>query len=126
MSELILIGDRILVDPLDAEEKTDSGIVLPATVTEKERVRSGRVVKVGPGYLMANPEYTDQPWRKPDDAVRYLPLQAQEGDVAYFLRKEAIEFIFKAHTYLIVPHGAVLVLVRPDSKDVLRAIEGLL
>lgn len=37
MGELILVGDRVLIDPADGEQKTQSGLVLPATVTEKDR-----------------------------------------------------------------------------------------
>ena len=126
MGELIVVGDRVLVQPLDGEQHTESGIVLPASVSDKDRIRQGRVVKVGPGYLTANPEYSDEPWRKPHDAVRYLPLQAQPGDLAYFLRKEATEMTYLNKPYLIVPHGAVLVLVRPGAKDVLERIQDLL
>ena len=126
MSEIVLVGDRVLIEPVDGDEKTESGILLPATVTEKERVRSGRVIKVGPGYLTANPEYSDEPWKKPHDAVRYLPLQCQPGDLAFFLRKEATEFNFKGKNYLIVHHGAILVLVRPDPDDVIKHLQGIL
>lgn len=126
MSELILVGDRVLIEPEDDEQLTESGILLPASVAEKDRIRRGRVVKVGPGYLMANPEYSDEPWRKPHDAVRYLPLQAQPGDLAYFIRKEAIEMKYEGRPYLIVQHGAIVVLLRPEPKDVIQRIQGLL
>jgi len=126
VSELILVGDRVLIEPEDDEQLTESGILLPASVAEKDRIRRGRVVKVGPGYLMANPEYTDEPWRKPHDAVRYLPLQAQPGDIAYFLRKEAIEIKYEARTYQIVQHAAIVILQRPEPKDVIQRIQGLL
>ena len=55
MGELIIVGDRVLIDPVDHEQMTESGLVLPATVTEKDKIRSGRVVRAGPGYLTANP-----------------------------------------------------------------------
>lgn len=126
MSELILVGDRVLIEPEDEEQLTQSGILLPASVAERDKIRRGRVVKVGPGYLTANPEYSDEPWRKPNDAVRYLPLQAQPGDLAYFLRKEAIELRYEGKNFVVVHHGAVVLLLRPESKDVLERIQGLL
>jgi chaperonin GroES len=126
MGELIVVGDRLLIQPMDGEQHTESGIVLPASVTDKERIRHGRVVQAGPGYLTANPEYSDQPWRKPHDAVRYLPLQAEPGDIAYFMRKEATEFVYHGKTYLVVSHGAVLVIERPGAKDMLEHIKGIL
>ena len=127
MPELILVGDRVLIEPQDGERQTASGLLLPATVTERDKVHSGRVIRVGPGYLMPNPEYSEgEPWTEPKEVVRYLPLQAQPGDYAFFLRKEAIEITYQSRTYLIVPHGAILALVRPDAEDILDEIEGLL
>lgn len=121
MNELILVGDRVLVAPDDGERQTRAGLYLPATVTEQDRVQGGRVIKVGPGYLMPNPDYAeDEPWARPRQAVRYLPLQARPGDFAFFLRKQAIELTYEEQTYLIVPHGAILALIRPD--DVLERL----
>lgn len=126
VSELILVGDRVLLELEEEEQTTQSGIVLPPSVSDKDQVRRGRVVRVGPGYLMANPEYSDEPWRKPNDAVRYLPLQAQPGDLAYYLRKEAIELRHEGRSYQIVQHGAIVILMRPEPKDVIQRIQGLL
>jgi co-chaperonin GroES (HSP10) len=120
------VGDRVLIEPEEDEQLTESGILLPASVAEKDRIRRGRVVKVGPGYLMANPEFSDEPWRKPNDAVRFLPLQAQPGDLAYFIRKEAIEMKYEGKPLVIVQHGAIVILLRPEPKDVLQRIQGLL
>lgn len=120
MHELILIGDRVLIDPEDPETETRSGLYLPASVKEKEKVQGGRVVNVGPGYLTPNPEYSeDEPWAPARPAVRFLPLQAQIGDFAFFMRKNAIELEFEERSYLIVPHHAILALVRdqPDERD---------
>jgi len=127
MPELILVGDRVLIEPQDGEQQTESGLVLPATVTERDKVHSGRVIRVGPGYLMPNPEYSEgEPWTEPKEVVRYLPLQAQPGDYAFYVRKEAIEITYQNRSYLIVHHGAILALVRPDAEDILDEIEGLL
>ncbi len=121
MEELIIVGDRVLIAPDDGERQTSAGLYLPATVTDKDRVQSGRVVRVGPGYLMPNPEYDErEPWatRK---AVRYLPLQARPGDYAFFLRAEAIAFTYREQPYLILPHSAILALIRPE--DVLDTLD---
>lgn len=126
MGEILLVGDRVLISAEDEEQLTDSGILLPASIADKDRVRRGRVVRVGPGYLTANPEYSSEPWRKPHDAVRYLPLQAEPGDVAFFLRKEAIEMRLEGKPYLIVQHSAIVALVRPGPGDLLKSIQGLL
>lgn len=127
MSELIVIGDRVLVEPLAGEQMTESGLVLPATVTEKDKVQGGRIIRVGPGYLTANPEYSEsEPWKKPHESIRYLPLQAEAGDFAYFLKRDAVELTYKGHEFLVVRHSALLALVRPDSSDILERIEKML
>ena len=120
MSELIVVGDRVLIEPEVGDRQTDSGLLLPASVAERDRVGSGRVALVGPGHLVPNPEYTEgEPWAEPKKAGRYLPLQAQVGDLAFFLRKESIELTYKRKKYVILPHHAILALVRPDSEDVI-------
>ena len=127
MAELIIVGDRVLVEPDAGEQETEAGLILPASVAEREKIGSGRVVRVGPGYLMPNPEYSEgEPWTEPKAVVRYLPLQAQPGDLAYFLRKEALEILYQQKRYLILHHAAILALLRPDPDDLLGEIEGLL
>ncbi|MGB1050287.1 MAG: co-chaperone GroES [Rhodothermales bacterium] len=121
MGELIMVGDRILIAPDEGERKTTSGLVLPASVAEQERIHSGRVVSIGPGYVTPNPEFSEgEPWSQNREAVRYLPLQARPGDHAFFMRKEAIEIQFEGETFVIVPHGAILALHRSDADDILE------
>lgn len=118
MSELIVVGDRVLIEPQVGEQETDSGLLLPASVAEQENVRSGRVVKTGPGYLTQNPEYSEtETWKESETPVRYLPLQAQPGDHAFFVRKEAVEIRYEDTKYLIVPHAAILALIREDETE---------
>ncbi len=115
LDSVILVGDRVLVQPEDLESETRSGLYLPASVMEKEKVHGGRVVRVGPGSVIPNPDYDDQPWSSSNQAVRYLPLQAEVGDFAFYLRKEAVELKINDDVYLIVPHRAILALIRPDT-----------
>jgi chaperonin GroES len=116
MSELIVIGDRVLIRPQEGEQRTSSGLLLPAGAAEQENVRGGRVVKTGPGYLTQNPEYSENDsWRPSDTPVRYLPLQAEPGDYAYFVRNEAVQLRYDDVDYLIIPHSAILALVRDNA-----------
>ena len=115
---IIVVGDRILLQLEEGEDKTKSGLYLPASVREKEKVAMGKVIKVGPGYPIPNPNYTeDEPWSSPKDPMRYIPLQAKDGDLAVFLREQAIEVEFEDTKYLIVPQSAVLVLVRNELSE---------
>ena len=56
---LIVVGDRVLIRPDDPTERTTSGLYLPPSVKEKDKVRGGRVVQTGPGHLIPNPEYSE-------------------------------------------------------------------
>jgi len=113
--QMVVVGDRILLEIDDGQDKTKSGLYLPPSVREKEKVATGRIVKVGPGYPVPNPNYTDdEPWSAPKDPARYIPLQAREGDYAIFLREQGVEVEFEDKKFLIVPQSAVLMLVRNE------------
>jgi len=113
--KLIIVGDRLLVKPNEGEERTETGLVLPASAVQDQQVRQGRVIKVGPGIPVPDPGDIDEPWKKKhEDEARYVPLQAREGDIALFLKKASVEIKFEGERYLIVPNGAVLMLIRED------------
>ncbi|MCG6913503.1 co-chaperone GroES family protein [bacterium BMS3Abin03] len=114
LDKFIVVGDRILIKPQVDSEKTNSGLYLPAGVKEKEKVQSGYVIKIGPGYATST-EIEDEPWKENNDKVKYIPLQAKEGDLAIFLRKEAIEIEFDGEKFLIVPQSAILLLIREED-----------
>ena len=117
--QMLVVGDRILLQLDDGEDKTKSGLYLPASVREREKVATGRVVRVGPGYPIPNPNYTDdEPWSTPREPMRYIPLQAKEGDYAMFLPEQGVEVEFEGMKYLIVPQSAVLLLVRDEISEV--------
>jgi chaperonin GroES len=117
---LIVVGDRLLVDPDERMNKTTSGLYLPPTVKEKEKVTGGHVVKVGPGYPVHDPNViAEEPWSSKNIEMKYIPLQATEGDYALFLRDAAVEIEFEGKKYLIVPNSAILALVRTEiSEDI--------
>jgi chaperonin GroES len=121
LKELIVIGDRVLIKPDTSEEKTKVGLYLPQTVKEKEEVIGGTIVKTGPGIPLADPSTMgEEPWQtSPNKTTQYLPMEAKPGDYALFLRKASVEIKYKHDSYLIVPQGAILVLVR-DEQDLRR------
>lgn len=116
MGELIMVGDRVLIVPDDDGTTTAAGLILPASVKDKDRIQGGRVINTGPGYLLPNSNDPKENWQTTQHPVKYLPLQAKSGDFAFFLRQDAIELSYKERTHLIVPHSAILALIR-DQKD---------
>lgn len=114
LRKLIVVGDRVLVRPKKAAEKTDSGLLLPPGVREKEKVQTGYIVKVGPGYPIPVAA-EEEDWKPTEDKVKYLPLQAQEGDLAIFLQKEAVEVMYEKERYFIVPQSSILMLEREED-----------
>jgi co-chaperonin GroES (HSP10) len=121
--ELILVGDKILVEPDEGETLTDYGLYLPQTVKDKEKVQSGKVIKVGPGYPVFDPTLLEQePWKVSKNKSKYFPLQAKEGDYCIFLRDSGIEIEFEKKKYLVVPQSAVLLLIRGKRQGNLEEI----
>jgi len=114
IQKFIVVGDRVLIRPEEESSRTVSGLYLPPGVSEKEKIQSGYIVKAGPGYPMAS-NIEDEPWKESKEPVKYIPLQAKEGDLAIFLRKEAYEIEFEKEKFLIVPQSAILLLIRNDD-----------
>ena len=115
LSKLVIIGDRLLIKPKKLSEQTKSGLFLPPGVQEKEKVQSGYVMKAGPGYPIPLPADDDEPWKERDDQIKYIPLQAKEGDLAIFLQKGAYEIVYEGEKYFIVAQAAVLMLERDED-----------
>ena len=111
--KIIVVGDRILIRPEDKLDKTNSGLYLPPSVAEKEKVQSGYVIKVGPGYPVGTPS-EDESWKQSGEA-KYIPLQAEEGDLALYLKKDAIEIELDEQKMVIVPQSAILLLLRDEG-----------
>ncbi|MBK7651955.1 MAG: co-chaperone GroES [Flammeovirgaceae bacterium] len=115
LKKLIVVGDRVLIRPAKESEKTESGLYLPPGVQEKEKIQKGFVIKVGPGYPLPMPANEDDLWKGKDDQIKYLPLQAQEGDLAIFLQRGAIEVMYEGQKLFIVPQASILMLEREED-----------
>lgn len=111
---LIVVGDRVLLKPRTQDQTTPSGLFLPPGVKENEKVQSGYVMKVGPGYPLPVIADADEPWKQPGESVKYIPLQAQVGDLAVYLQNSGYEVEFNGEKYVIVPQNAILLLVREE------------
>src|ERR1700742_4000134 len=112
--KLVVIGDRVLIQPSKGNERTQSGLYLPPGVQEKEKVQQGYVIKTGPGYAIPMP-VDDEPWKQNDEQVKYIPLQVREGDIAIFLLSGATEVLYEGDKYFIVPQSAILMLEREEE-----------
>lgn len=85
------LGDRVLIEPIKAEEKTKSGIILPDTV-DKEKPEQGTIVAVGSGL--------------PDK-----PMTVKKGDVVLFTKYGPNEIKIDDHEYLIAKEEDILGIV---------------
>lgn len=114
LKKLIIIGDRLLIKPTRPDEKTASGLYLPPGVKEKEKVQQGYIIKAGPGYAIPMP-VEEESWKGEEEKIKYLPLQAKEGDLAIFLVGAATEVMYEGDKYFIVPQSAILMLEREED-----------
>ena len=115
LEKFIMVGDRVLVKPKSPSSKTKSGLYLPPTVQEGEKILSGYIVKVGPGYPIPAISEEDEAWKQKQEDVRYVPLQAKAGDLAIYLNKSGFEIEFNKEKYIILPHSAILMIIRDEK-----------
>jgi len=91
------LGDRIIIKPLEPENKTKGGIVLPDTV--KEKPQEGKVVAVGKGKILDNGTL-----QKPE---------VKEGDIVLYGKYSGTEVTTKdGEEYLIVKEEDILAIVK--------------
>ncbi len=111
--EIEVVGDRVLIIPDRGEERTEVGLYLPRPAAERATVQAGTIVEVGPGLAILDvPQDEDEPWRSSTPTPRHVRMQATVGDYAVFLKKPAVEIRLEGQNYVVVPHSAILVLVR--------------
>lgn len=116
---LIVVGDRVLIQPEEGEDRTKVGLYLPATAVDNQAVQGGKVLATGPGNPVSAPtELDEEPWKIGGSLgePRYVPLQARIGDYAIFFRRASVEITFEGERYLVVPQAAILTLVREEEE----------
>jgi chaperonin GroES len=89
------LGDRVVVKPVEKEETTKSGIVIPDTVEEKPQ--EGIVEAVGTGRIL-------------DNGTR-VPMEIEVGDKVLYAKYSGSEFKLDEIEYLIIPERDVLAVV---------------
>ena len=89
------LEDRIVVQPLAAEQTTASGLVIPDTA--KEKPQEGTVLAVGPGRV--------------DDKGNRIPVDVNEGDLVIFSKYGGTEVKYSGQEYLVLSARDVLAVV---------------
>ena len=59
--KIIIVGDRVLIRPHEGGKKSQGGLYLPPNVIEKEKLKIGYVLKVGPGYHIDSKTDEEEP-----------------------------------------------------------------
>ncbi len=95
------LGDRVVVKPVDREEKTKSGILLPDTA--KEKPQEGIVEAVGTGRIL--------------DSGQKVPMELKVGDKVLYAKYAGNEFKVDEIEYLIVSEKDVLAVVASNGKS---------
>ena len=95
-SKIQPLGDRVLVEPLEAEDKTSGGIIIPDTAKEKQQ--RGKVVAIGKGRV--------------NDDGKVTPLEVKVNDQVLFGRYSGSEIKIGASDYLIIKEDDILGIIR--------------
>ncbi|HOY30428.1 MAG TPA: co-chaperone GroES family protein [Bacteroidales bacterium] len=114
VKKIVVVGDRVLIKKTRTSDRTKTGLLLPPGVSEKEDIQSGYVIKTGPGYPIPFSQEEEESWKEKDGKIKYIPLQAKEGDLAVYLQNQAYEIDFNKEKYYIVPNSAILLLYRDE------------
>ena len=93
------LGDRVVVEPIEQEEMTPSGIVLPETA--KEKPQKGTVLSVGPGGR--------------DEEGRRIALDVSVGNIVLFAKYAGTEFKVDGRKLLILKESDLLAIVEGDE-----------
>jgi len=102
------LGDRVIVEVLEGEESTESGIVLPDTA--KEKPQRGRVLAVGLGAR--------------DKDGKRIEIDVAEGDEVIFSKYGGTEIKLGADDVLILRESDVLAKVAPQTSKSKRELAG--
>ena len=89
------LEDRIVVEPLEAEQVTASGLVIPDTA--KEKPQEGKVIAVGPGRF--------------DDKGSRVPVDVSVGDVVLYSKYGGTEVKYSGQEYLVLSARDVLAII---------------
>ena len=95
-SKIQPLGDRVLVEPLEAEDKSSGGIIIPDTAKEKQQ--RGKVIAVGKGRV--------------NDEGKVTPLEVKANDQVLFGRYAGSEIKVGANDYLIIKEDDILGIIR--------------
>ena len=98
------LGDRVVLKPVEREERTKSGIVLPDTA--KEKPQEGIVEAVGTGRIL-------------DNGTK-VPMELKVGDKVLYAKYAGNEFKLDEVEYLIVSEKDVLAVVAPTARSTKR------
>jgi chaperonin GroES len=97
MTKLVPLGDRLIIEPIEQEETTKSGIFLPETA--KEKPQEGKVVAAGPGAK--------------DDSGKRIEMEVKEGDRVLYAKYAGTEIKLEGDKkVLILRESDVLALVK--------------
>ena len=89
------LGDKVVVKPAKAEEKTESGIILPGSAQEKPH--QGTVVAVGPGAR--------------DDKGNHIPLDVKEGDRVIYGKFGGVDLKYDNEEDVVLSEKDILVVL---------------
>jgi chaperonin GroES len=95
MLKLKPLGDRVVIEPSEREERTASGIILPETA--KEKPQEGHIVAVGAG--------------RRDEKGKLVPMDVKEGDTVLFAKYAGTEIKVDDKKLLILKESDILAIV---------------
>jgi len=89
------LGDRVVVEPLEAEDKSKGGIILPDSA--KEKPQKGKIVAIGVG--------------RTDEKGKLIPMQVKDGETVLYGKYAGTEITVDGKEYMILKEEDILAVV---------------
>ena len=89
------LSDCVLIEPIEEEEKTSSGIIIPDTA--KEKSMRGKVIAVGKGKL--------------NDNGKRIPMSVKRGDIVFYSKYSGTDIKIEEQDYLILNESNIMAVI---------------
>ena len=114
IDKFLMIGDKVLIKPKNPQSQTKTGLYLPPSVQQGEKIQAGYIIKTGPGYPLPSQSEEHEVWEK-KKGEEEEPEPTQFLPVSPHVPSAMDVYDYNDEKFLIVPHSAILMLVRDEG-----------
>ena len=102
IDKFLMIGDKVLIKPKNPQSQTKTGLYLPPSVQQGEKIQAGYIIKTGPGYPLPSQSEEHDVWekKKGEEAETHISFTPPDST-----RKRIIRFVVGIAVTLLIQTG---------------------